>query len=77
MRKLLIVLFCLTVTAAQAEKYCNHPPIGLFGNEGDTKSITWEMTVQSARIGTDQTGCSKDYLFQNGLNQPIEIIIKP
>jgi hypothetical protein len=77
MRKLLVVLFCLTVTAAQAEKYCNHPPIGLFGNEGDTKSITWEMTVQSARIGTDQTGCSKDYLFQNGLNQPIEIMIKP
>jgi hypothetical protein len=77
MRKFLIVFFCLFGSAAYAEKYCSHPPTGLFGNEGDTKSITWEMTVQSARVGSDEAGCSKEYLFQNGLSRPIEILIKP
>jgi hypothetical protein len=77
MRTLLIALFCLLGPSAYAEKYCSHPPTGLFGAEGDTKSITWEMTALSNRQEPGSVDCSREFVFAHGLFEPIQIMIKP
>jgi hypothetical protein len=77
MRTILALLFCLFGVAAHAEKYCHHPVVGLFGAEGDTKSLTWEMTVLSSRTEPGPENCSKEFIFLHGLDQPIQIMVKP